>query len=420
MQAILPRPNKIQVQPGELQLTKPITVCGSPALYTELEHLPGIQADLFQPVPIGNQAQLLLKLDTQSNSELGPEGYRLEINTHEGVIRAAGVAGVYYGLVTLQQLLSPDLNGETRLPCLAIIDRPRFAWRGFMLDEARHFFGMDTVKRLLDWLAFFKINRFHWHLTDYQGWRVEIQKYPRLAEVGGRREGSQLGSFSKKYSDMDMTPHQGWYTQAEIREIVSYAAARHITLIPEIDLPGHFTAALAAYPQLGCKPERLQVRTEWGIFEDVACVGKAGTRQFLYDVLGELADLFPGPYIHLGGDEVKTDNWRSCPDCQRVKDEQDLDSFAQLNTWIMNDLGDFLQEKGKTAVVWNEALGESLDKGTIIMHWTPHPFTFTGTRRALREGHQVVLQPFLVGFSHESLSPQNSPRISARSRGLNS
>jgi len=398
MQAILPRPNKIQVHPGELLLSTPITVSGSLVLFTLLEHLPGIQADLFQPVPEGVESQLRLELDPQLENHLGTEGYQLEINTHQGIIRATGAAGIYYGLVTLLQLLPPHLDGEARLPCLSISDQPRFAWRGFMLDEARHFFGMDTVKRLLDWLAFFKINRFHWHLTDYQGWRVEIQNYPRLAEIGGRREGSQRGSFSTKYSSMDMTPHQGWYTQEEIREIVSYAAARQITIIPEVDLPGHFTAALAAYPGLGCKSGQLQVRTEWGIFEDVACVGKAGTRQFLYNVLGELADLFPGPYFHLGGDEVKTDNWRSCPDCRRVKEEHGLDSFAQLNSWIMNDLGEFLRGKGKTAVVWNEALGESLDKGIIIMHWTPQPFTLTGTRRALREGYQAVLQPFRESY----------------------
>ena len=193
---------------------------------------------------------------------------------------------------------------------------------------------------------------------------------------------------------MDPTPHQGWYTQAEIREIVSYAAARNITIIPELDLPGHFTAALAAYPELGCTKEPMKVRAEWGIFEDVACVGNLATREFLYAVLDEMADLFPGPYFHLGGDEVKTDHWRSCPDCQRVKQENGLDSFSQLTSLIMNDLGNFLQKKGKTPIVWNEALGPRLDKRTVVMHWTPHPFTFSITRRALVDGYKVILQPF--------------------------
>ena len=380
-------------------------------LLENLDSFPPIFGSLYQPASAGSKAPLLVDLDPGLESEIGAEGYRLNIDSNQVVLSAGKSAGLFYGLQTLRQLLPPEPGKEISLPCLSIIDQPRFEWRGFMLDEARHFFGVQIVKQVLDWLAFFKINRFHWHLTDYQGWRVEINQFPRLAEVGGRRDGSQRRSFSKRYAYMDPTPHQGWYTQAEIREIVSYAAARNITIIPELDLPGHFTAALAAYPELGCTKEPMKVRAEWGIFEDVACVGNLATREFLYAVLDEMADLFPGPYFHLGGDEVKTDHWRSCPDCQRVKQENSLDSFSQLTSLIMNDLGKFLHKKGKTPIVWNEALGPKLDKRTVVMHWTPHPFTFSITRRALVDGYKVILQPFWESYFDYAHSLIPLPRV---------
>lgn len=398
MISIIPKPQHLQLLPGEIQLSTPIEMAGVNGLVENLDSFPTIFGNLYQPASAGSKAQLLVDLDPGLESEIGAEGYRLNIGSKQVVISAGKSAGFFYGLQTLRQLLPPDPVGEISLPCLSIIDQPRFEWRGFMLDEARHFFGVETVKRVLDWLAFFKINRFHWHLTDYQGWRVEIKQFPRLTEVGGRRDGSQRRSFSKRYAYMDPTPHQGWYTQAEIREVVSYAAARNINIIPELDLPGHFTAALAAYPELGCTKEPMKVRTEWGIFEDVACVGNLETREFLYEIFDEMAALFPGRFFHLGGDEVKTDHWRSCLDCRRVKQEKGLDSYSQLTSLIMNDLGEFLRGRDKTPIVWNEALGSTLHKRTVIMHWTPHPFTFGKTRQAMREGYQVILQPFWESY----------------------
>ena len=398
MISIIPKPQNLQLLPGEIQLSIPILVTGNTGSQSQLDRLPVLFGALIQPSPPGSKTQLRLEMDPGLVNDIGSEGYQLIINPQEVTISAAESAGLFYGLQTLRQLLPPEPRGEVKLPCLSITDQPRFEWRGFMLDEARHFFGMQTVKRILDWLAYFKINRFHWHLTDYQGWRVEIEQYPRLTQLGGRREGGQRRSFSKRYAYMDMTPHQGWYSKGEIREIVAYAAERNITVIPELDLPGHFSAALAAYPHLGCTKEQMKVRTDWGIFEDVACVGNPATRDFLYAVLDELAELFPGPYIHLGGDEVKTVHWQSCPDCRRVKDNQELDSFAELNAWLMNDLGKFLRQKGKTPIVWNEALGPIMDKNTVVMHWTPHPFTFSKTRRALLEGYQVIMQPFWESY----------------------
>ncbi len=398
MISIIPKPQHLQLLPGDILLSTPIKMAGINGLLENLDSFPSIFGSLYQPASPGSKTQLLVNLDPGLESDIGAEGYRLNISSKHVVISAGNSAGLFYGLQTLRQLLPPDPGGEISLPCLLIVDQPRYEWRGFMLDEARHFFGVETVKQVLDWLAFFKINRFHWHLTDYQGWRVEVERYPLLTEVGGRRDASQRRSFSKGYAYMDPTPHQGWYTQAEIREIVSYAAARNIIIIPELDLPGHFTAALAAYPELGCTKEQMNVRGDWGIFEDVACVGSPETREFLYGVLDELTDLFPGPYFHLGGDEVKTAHWQSCPDCQRVKQENDLDNFAQLNSLIMNDLGKYLHKKGKIPIVWNEALGPILNKQTVIMHWTPHPFSFSKTRRALMDGYKVILQPFWESY----------------------
>jgi hexosaminidase len=364
-----------------------------------LDHFSISDEKIFKIIRVGSAAQVSLGLLEELNDDLGGEGYQLEISTDSVRIQAATQAGLFYGMQTLRQLLPTEAsNREISIPCLSIVDKPRFGWRGFMLDEARHFFGMETIKKVLDWLAFFKINVFHWHLTDYQGWRVEILKYPRLTEVGGHRAGSQTRSFSKKFRGMDMTPHAGWYTQDEMREIIAYAAERQITIVPELDLPGHFGAVLAAYPQLGCTKEEMEVRSEWGIFKEVACVGNPETREFLHDVLDEFCDLFPGDYLHLGGDEVRTDHWEACPECRRVKAEHKLDSFAELNSLIMNYLGAYLKEMGKTPIVWNEALHSNLDEGTVIMHWTPNPLLLLKTKRALRNGYQVIFQTFWESY----------------------
>ena len=232
MISIIPKPHNLQILPGDIQLSIPITVTGINGAQEMLDHLPSLFGDQFHPLPTGSDAQLMLEFNQDQSSEFGSEGYQLTISSNHVTISAAALAGIFYGLQTFRQLLPPAPGGDVTLPCISISDRPRFAWRGFMLDEARHFFGIETVKRVLDWLAFIKINRFHWHLTDYQGWRVEIERYPLLTEVGGRREGSQRRSFSKKYSYMDMNPHEGWYSQAEIREIVAYAAERNITNVP--------------------------------------------------------------------------------------------------------------------------------------------------------------------------------------------
>lgn len=399
MIAIIPKPQNLTLLPGEILLSTPITLSGNTSTQPVRDHFVSSDGTVFKDIPAEPDANIWLELIDELEAELGGEGYRLDISPERITIQAARPGGLFYGMQTLRQFLPPGGSmGGISIPCMSIVDKPRFGWRGFMLDEARHFFGMETIKKVLDWLAFFKINVFHWHLTDYQGWRVEIKQYPRLTEVGGRRAGSQTRSFSKKYRAMDMRPHAGWYTQDEIREIITYAADRQITIVPELELPGHFGAALAAYPHLGCTKEEMEVRCEWGIYKDVACVGSQETRDFLYGVLDEFCDLFPGPYIHLGGDEVETDHWRACPECQGVKEQNSLDSFSGLNSLIMNDLGAYVKHKGKTPIVWNEALHPTLDKGTVIMHWTPKPLSLLSTKRALMDGYQVIFQTFRESY----------------------
>ncbi len=247
-------------------------------------------------------SEALAQIEINIDRELAHEAYQLKILREEISITARNVTGVFYALQTLRQLIMAEYQvGLTKIEILAvnIMDAPRFQWRGFMLDEARHFQGMQTVMDLLDWMAYFKMNVFHWHLTEDQGWRIEIKQYPRLIEVGATRPASQISGFLGKR--LNATPHSGFYTQAEIKEIVDYAADRHIQIVPEIEMPGHSKAALAAYPALGCTGGPYQVSPHWGIHSDIICPGKANSTTFLQNVLTEIIELFPGKFIHTGG-----------------------------------------------------------------------------------------------------------------------
>jgi hexosaminidase len=255
---------------------------------------------------------------------------------------------------------------DWRIPCLVIEDWPRFRWRGFMFDEGRHFHGKQTVRQLLDLMALHKLNVFHWHLTEDQGWRIEIKKYPRLTEVGARRAGTNKTILGKRH---DGIPHGGFYTQEEIREIVAYAAERHITVVPEIEIPGHSLAALAAYPELSCTGGPFEVATHFGIFPDIYCAGKESTFTFLQDVLDEMMQLFPSPYIHIGGDEAPKKRWIACPDCQRRIREQGLEDEHALQVYITNRIGKYLESKGRRLMGWNQILEPGLSKDAVVQYW---------------------------------------------------
>jgi hexosaminidase len=346
---------------------------------------------------------------------LGKEGYVLEVTPTQVYITAQTSHGVFIGFQTLLQLLPPEVESQHlasgvdwKIPCLKITDRPRFAWRGFMLDEGRHFHGKDTVFKLLDVMAMLKLNVFHWHLTEDQGWRIEIDKHPKLIEIGSNREGtarSMLDSMRKRY---DGIPHSGFYTKEDIREIVAYAAERHIMVVPEIEIPGHCRAALAAYPEYSCTGGPFQVPTGFGIFKDVYCPGKEETFTFLEDILDEILELFPGSYIHTGGDEAPLARWKKCPDCQQRMAAEGIQEEKELQVYFTNRIADYLAQHGRTLVTWNANLGADLPPKAVIQYWV-------GNRKkvlkALREGRKLILSPYLDYYLDHSYSLTPLSRI---------
>ncbi len=353
---------------------------------------------------VDSEALTQIKIDI--DRELAHEAYKLRILNEEITITAHNETGVFYALQTLRQLIMAEYQvGSTiiEIQAVHIMDAPRFQWRGFMLDEARHFQGMQTVKDLLDWMSYFKMNVFHWHLTEDQGWRIEIKQYPRLVEIGSSRPASQVSGFLGK--QLNATPHSGFYTQAEIKDIVSYAAARHIQIVPEIEMPGHSQAALAAYPALGCTGGPYQVSPRWGIHSDIMCPGKPGTTTFLQNVLTEVMDLFPGKFIHTGGDEAPKTRWKNCPDCQKLASESGIARINDLQTILTNRISQFLQTNGRTLIGWNEVLAEGLDPKAVVQYWVGREKILLNHIRA---GRKAILSNFTAyyldhGYAHNPL-----------------
>jgi len=307
---------------------------------------------------------------------IDPEGYRLEILKDGVEIAASKPAGWFYGLQSFDQLLHSSIGNECRIPCLRSNDAPRFSWRGLHLDVCRHFFDVDFVKRLLDLMAIHKLNIFHWHLTEDQGWRIDIPSRPKLATISAWRDES-----GNRYG--------GWYSHDEIREVVEYAMERQIQVVPEIELPGHSIAALAAYPELACQPREFKVETEWGIFDDVYCAGNEQSFQFLEEVLDVTISLFPSDIVHIGGDECPKTRWKECPKCQTRMKENGLANEDKLQSWFVGRMVRFLQERGKRAIGWDEILEGGLADGALVMSWRGD----VGGIEAARMGHDVVMSP---------------------------
>ena len=331
----------------------------------------------------------------------GPESYGLSVEPDAVSIVGGSSLGVLHGIQTLIKALPVPENPEAcrlALPATTVFDYPEFPYRAFMLDCGRHFFPADYIKTLIDILAFHNLNYFHWHLSEDQGWRLEIKKYPRLTEVGSWRPGTQ----DPMTGALDGIPVSGFYTQAEAREIVRYAAERGITVIPEIDLPGHTTAALAAYPELGCTGGPYEVATRYGVLDDVLCVGKDATMTFVKDVLEEVMDIFPSPYIHLGGDECPKLRWADCPDCQRKIQELGLKASGSktaeelLQSWFTSEMEAFLAQHGRQMICWNDVLCDWGDqvvgepsRRTVIAGWMRPASSVI----AAREGYDAIVCP---------------------------
>jgi len=313
----------------------------------------------------------------------GDEAYRLEILADGIRLCAANGAGIFRGLQVLRQLfLSGYRDGELSIPCGVIEDKPRFSWRGLMLDCSRNFFSVDFIKNLLDALSLHHISIFHWHLTDDQGWRLPVRQYPLLTEIG-----------SKRYDSRTRMHLTGFYTEAEIREIVSYAAERHIEVVPEVDLPGHASAILAAYPGLGCTGGSYKVEERFGVFEDVLCAGNDEIFHLAQAVFDTLVELFSSKYVHIGGDEVLFDRWKECPKCQERLAELGLDETPQLQSWITSRLADMLRERGRAAIGWDEILENTekvpLPENAIVMSWRSQ----RGGNEAVALGRRVIMAP---------------------------
>ena len=301
-------------------------------------------------------------------TRLGSEGYILEINPKGISIQSTTLQGVFYGIQSfLQLILSSKRENSVQIPLLFIEDYPRFRWRGFMLDVSRHYQPIETVKKLLKIMAFLKMNRFHWHFNDDQGWRIEIKDYPKLTSIGSKRKDTQIGGFlSKKYRGI---PHEGFYTIEDIRDIIQFAQQRYIQIIPELEIPGHCSAVIASYPEVSCIGNQIEVKTKSGIYKDIYCPGKEQTFTFLENILMELIDLFPSDIIHIGGDETPKDRWKKCSDCQARIKQEGLNNEKDLYFYIVNRIISFLNSRGKISIGWNQILSEDLDKSTIIQWW---------------------------------------------------
>jgi hexosaminidase len=319
----------------------------------------------------------------------GPVGsYELSVTEGQLTVRGNGLSGVFFGLQTVCQLLPAGKTDQLDIPCVEIWDRPRFAWRGMHLDVSRHFFPVSFVKRYIDHIARYKMNLFHWHLTDDQGWRIEIKRYPELQQVSAYRNGTRIGHYSSVPEAYDTVRYGGYYTQEEVREVVAYAAERHITVLPEIEMPGHALAALAAYPQLSCTGGPFQVGRTWGVFQDVYCP-KEATFEFLQNVLDEVCALFPGEYVHIGGDECPKDRWKTCTHCQALIRENNLKDEHELQSWFVQRIERYLHSKGKRMIGWDEILEGGLSKDATVMSWRG----YQGGIDAAKLGNDVVMTP---------------------------
>lgn len=324
----------------------------------------------------------------------GDEAYRLTVNNKQVTIAASTPAGVFYGIQTLRKSLPVQTNGaDFTLPAVDVADAPRFGYRGMMLDCGRHFFPVSFVKKFIDILAMHNMNVFHWHLTEDQGWRLEIKSHPELTAKSSMRSGTVIGHNA---TVDDSIPHGGFYTQQEARDIVEYARQRHITVIPEIDMPGHTLAALAAYPELGCTGGPYEVGHRWGVYKDVLCLGKESTYKFVQDVIDEVVDIFPAKYFHIGGDESPTVMWEKCPNClQKAKDENT--DIKHLQQYFTNRIEKYLNSKGKSIIGWDEILEGKINQSATIMSWRG----VEPGLKAAKQGHDVIMTPSShVYFDH--------------------
>ena len=389
---IVPRPVGYVETGGGIRLPEWLSIGSAEAGLRQLaklfiEGLPASEQAGIGIVSSKRRAVIWLDIDPQ----LDDEGYRLDSSDGRHIRITGGTeTGVWWGLQSLGQLLIQlPHDGAVRLfPGIRIDDRPRLSYRGAHLDCCRHFFTVDEVKAFIDMLALHKINRFHWHLTDDQGWRIEIRQYPELTRIGSSRSETVVGHHYHSHT-YDGTPYGGYYTQDQVREIVAYAADRRITIVPEIEMPGHAQAALASYPWLGCTGTDYQVWTRWGISKEIFCVGKEQTFEFLEGVLDEVCELFPGKYIHIGGDEAPHNRWETCPACRNRMEACGFNRTALLQGYLIGRIEKYLATKGRRIIGWDEILDGGVSPTATVMSWRGTQ----GGLRAAKQGNDVIMTP---------------------------
>ncbi|MEC3908252.1 beta-N-acetylhexosaminidase [Tamlana sp. 2201CG12-4] len=411
--AIIPKPVQMEILDGKFLIDSKTMVSGSDLLKNEGAFLANIlstatgETIAFSSKEEGN---ITLKINEAIEND---EGYQLNVSYNKIEISGKNAKGIFYGIQTLNQLMPTNSNTglteELTIPAVNINDHPGYSYRGMHLDVARHFFPVEFIKTYIDLIAMHKMNTFHWHLTEDQGWRIEIKKYPKLTEVGAWRSGTIVGHHPG--TENDQKHYGGFYTQEDIKEVVAYATSKHITVIPEIELPGHSSAAIASYPDLSCFPEEPTIVTNnmisdkgkeiqaagtpkivqetWGVFDDVYCAGKDETFAFLQDVLDEVITLFPAKYIHIGGDECPKANWKRCPNCQSRIKAEGLHDEHELQSYFIQRIEKYLNSKGKQIIGWDEILEGGLAPNATVMSWR-------GTKggiEAAKQKHDVIMTP---------------------------
>ncbi|MBJ6142281.1 family 20 glycosylhydrolase [Hymenobacter sp. BT559] len=416
--AVIPQPVRLVPGTGSFAITPETKIYVGPkndelrrigqGLSQEIGRATGVQPPVVQTAPGKQRAgTIYLKLSAPADT-LGPEGYALSVQPTQVVLAANQPQGLFLGTQTIRQLLPAQRTLGANLPAVEVADKPRYQWRGMHLDVSRHFFPTEFVKQYIDYLALHKMNTFHWHLTDDQGWRIEIKKYPKLTTLGGFREGTLIGHYGAKVPEYDNVRYGGFYTQEQIKEVVKYAQDRYITVVPEIEMPGHALAALTAYPELSCTGGPFKVGQTWGVYDDIFCAGNEQTFAFLQDVLTEVMPLFPSKTVHIGGDEAPKTRWKVCHKCQaRIKAEH-LKDEHELQSYFVQRMEKFVNSKGKTIMGWDEILEGGLAPNAAVMSWRG----MEGGTAAAKQKHQVVMTPGeFVYFDHAqgevSLEPLN-------------
>lgn len=415
---LVPMPAQVNLLDGKLKFESKVAIAAKSA---DEKNVGSFLVTFFKArgvdARVGAQkSNISLQVNKQADSRYGAEGYELTVDAKGVTIKANSGAGLFYGAQTLMQLFPTEKKNV--IPYVAIVDEPALKWRGVMLDVARHMVPIEYIKQYVDMLSKYKINTFHWHLTDDQGWRIEIKKYPKLAEISSKRKetlAGWYGDYSKANPfKFDGKEYGGYYTQEQIKDLVAYAAKRYVTIVPEIEMPGHSVSVLAAYPELACKPGKYEVATNWGVFEDIVCPTEE-TIQFYENVLTEVIGLFPGKYIHIGGDEAPKTVWKESKYVQDLMAREGIDHVEKVQGWFNRRIEDFMEKHDRKLIGWDEILEGGISPNATVMSWRGE----SGGIDAANHGNDVVMSPGsqAMYFDHAQGKVQYEPKDIGRREG---